>query len=514
MRVNLHILAHDLSSFSLQGTLRSDPWDRTIAFATTHAPTGAFRSDRLYVLEAATLDGLKSCSAPHASIICIGKPPASALAATPIADLLWTEESLSASRIAEEANAVIAAYSKWSDDLSELFAVNKPLRKVAERTEPIFDDPLWMWDAQFQTVFHVASEERYALPPDYKMHFDGTPWPISEVNAVNSTFREALAAREPHILPAMFGYESLCYNLFDNDAYIATLAVDNVTGKPFTIRDRILIKLFGDKLIHALKYEAHFSKHATYLMNEYLERLLSGEAIPRTDLSDALAKMGWSIDDSFFCIMAHQTQNTSYPDVFLIPAAESICDAFPHTVFSIHDGSILFVTDLTLSALTPYDLCGPLAERLSRSKLDMKIGVSTPFSDFAQVRFFYDQAHEAIHLGEERDPDQAITFFHDCILDSVIHKCVSGTVPETLFHPAISRLMRYDKANDGDLLRTLRTFLEQGMSMKKTSEALFMHRNTLLSRLKTIEEVGGITLDDHGTRLQCEIAFLLTKDMG
>lgn len=77
--------------------------------------------------------------------------------------------------------------------------------------------------------------------------------------------------------------------------------------------------------------------------------------------------------------------------------------------------------------------------------------------------------------------------FHDYILEEMIERCVSGTVPEALYLPGLSRLIRYDKANEGDLVKTLEEYLKNGMSMKKTSETMHMHRNTLLTRLKNRE---------------------------
>lgn len=512
MRVNMHMLASDLADLNLQGTLTSPVYERTLWFASLSVGADGFKNDRLYVLESDALAGADELPR-KANVICVGVPP-DALAANPgRANLLWTRNgSITAAALADRVNELIASYTAWADSLGRAFAVGKPLRKVAELSEPMFNNPIWMFDSQLQTVFHVASDKEVKLPENYRMHTDGKPWPIEEVNAVNEDFREALTSREPHVLPPMFGYESLCYNLFDGKQYMATLAVDNVSGRPFTARDKVLVKYLGDKMTPALKYEAHFSKHATYLVNEMLERLLEGVAVPQPDLQAALAHMGWGIKDSYFCVLAHQASDTSYPNVFLIPTAEEVCDRLPHTLFFITDGSILFVTNLTLSQLHPAQVCEPLARLLRKRGFSMKLGVSTPFSDFVQVRHFFDQAHEAIHLGERIDGEKPVYMFHDYILEAMVGRCVAGTVPEALYPPGLSRLMRYDRAHDGDLAKTLKEYLRNGMSKKRTSEALHMHRNTLLSRLKAIEELGRLDLDDHRTRVQLMMAFLLTQD--
>lgn len=509
----MHIIACDLSDMALEGKITSNPDDLRVCFASRYCKEEHFSSDRVYVLKADEFAEAIDKLTPRASILCIGKPKTSALPHSPKIDLLWTREQVSPSEVIDRINEAISKYKAWDDSINDAFSVSAPLRRIAELTEPMFENPIWMWDAQLQTVFHVAPKGKYEYPENYKMHNDGKPWPIAEVNSVNKDFKDALESREPHELSPMFGYISLCYNLYDGDTYIATLTVDNISGKDFNTRDKVLIKYLGDRMAHAIKYEAHFSRYATYIVNEQLNRLLEGSAVPKMDLQSALTDMGWDIADTYYCILAHQQESTFYPDVLLIPAAEAACGAVHDTLFFIIDGSILFVTNYSLSQVHPNSFNESINSMLRKKGFRLRLGVSTPFADFTQVRYFYDQAHDAIHLGERVDGSQDIYMFHDYILDAMISRCLTNTVPETLYPPELSRLIRYDAANDGNLVEVLKQYLACEMSMKRTAEALFMHRNTLLSRLKTIEQVGGFELGDYRKRLELMMAFALTDEI-
>lgn len=99
--------------------------------------------------------------------------------------------------------------------------------------------------------------------------------------------------------------------------------------------------------------------------------------------------------------------------------------------------------------------------------------------------------------------------FHDYILDCIVERCTEGTVAETLFPPGFSQLIRYDRDHNGDLVDTLSAYLDNGTSAKRTAEKLYMHRNTLLTRLKRIEEVGRFDLSDAKTRLLLTMAIAL-----
>lgn len=501
MHLNMHILAQDLADLDLHGKIHRQVYEYPLRLATILDDVAPIKTDRLYIATSADLDSRGHGIPRDATVLCIGKPDALPNEIADQITLLWTQRDISPLGLLERVNELFARYDDWIEATDDSFAHGRPLRCVAEQSEEIFDNPLWMWDSQNQTVFHVLTEGRYVLPPRYQMHVDQTPWPINELNAINDDFRRAMKNRDPYTLPPHFGYVSLCYNFFEGDEYVATLAVDGINGRGFTNRDRALLKVLGDRMSPGLIYEAHFGKHTTYLANEVLEQLLSGISVPYSRISSAFGSMGWSPDDSFYCILAHQPPATRYPAAFLIPIAQQICDKVPGIVFSISDDSIVFIANHTLANIHPDDACDEISKILDSHDIVMQLGVSTPFRNLSDVRFFRSQAHEAIHVGEGVDPHNKVFMFHDYVLKAIINRCLGGTIPQTLYPPSISRLLAYDKAHDGDLVYTLRAYLENDSSTKRTAEKLFMHRNTLLSRLNKIESVGKVDLKDYKTRL-------------
>jgi len=52
-----------------------------------------------------------------------------------------------------------------------------------------------------------------------------------------------------------------------------------------------------------------------------------------------------------------------------------------------------------------------------------------------------------------------------------------------------------------ELLKTLETYLDHGCSLVEAADALYIHRNTLLHRLKRIEELCDVDLRDPMQRL-------------
>ena len=57
-------------------------------------------------------------------------------------------------------------------------------------------------------------------------------------------------------------------------------------------------------------------------------------------------------------------------------------------------------------------------------------------------------------------------------------------------------LEQYDRIHDSQLLTTLDTLIHYNGSRRQASEALFLHRNTMAHRIRKIEEILGVSLDD------------------
>lgn len=78
----------------------------------------------------------------------------------------------------------------------------------------------------------------------------------------------------------------------------------------------------------------------------------------------------------------------------------------------------------------------------------------------------------------------------------------------------LDALRKYDERKNAQLVETVRTYLEQGMSVGRTATALFVHQNTIGLRLKKIEEVAGLSLQQAESWLQLKLALMAADVLG
>lgn len=80
---------------------------------------------------------------------------------------------------------------------------------------------------------------------------------------------------------------------------------------------------------------------------------------------------------------------------------------------------------------------------------------------------------------------------------------------ENFIYPGLEELKNYDQKQHTELYKTLTIYIETNGNMTETAERLFVHRNTAIYRIKTIEQLLGMTLDNEDFRLQLSFSFRL-----
>ncbi|MBQ3292051.1 MAG: helix-turn-helix domain-containing protein [Mogibacterium sp.] len=145
------------------------------------------------------------------------------------------------------------------------------------------------------------------------------------------------------------------------------------------------------------------------------------------------------------------------------------------------------------------------------SECHVKVGTSLPFEDISELKSHYDEAHDAFELGETIDPDLSIYTFEDYGLYVMLRTVESSENLSRYLHPALPKLAAYDLDNGSNLELTLHTYLKCACNTTETAESLFLHRNSVIYRLRRIEELCGIDLNDTDLRFRLRLSFAINN---
>ena len=137
----------------------------------------------------------------------------------------------------------------------------------------------------------------------------------------------------------------------------------------------------------------------------------------------------------------------------------------------------------------------------------LKAGISQEFSNLFHLSDYYEQTKMALQAGKTIDPMYWIYYYDNYILASCINEFTGRYSLRSLCPEGIAELIEYDKKNGRTFTYTLQTYLKNNSSLAKTARCLFIQRNALLYRLRRIQEITKLKLDNEDTRLLIQLFF-------
>lgn len=134
-------------------------------------------------------------------------------------------------------------------------------------------------------------------------------------------------------------------------------------------------------------------------------------------------------------------------------------------------------------------------------ELELKVGASGVFTELPMARLYYRQASIALHTCCSRKNKERWCCFEDLKLEYMCSNSQGEFPLECLMTRGFRKLMEHDEEGKTSYVETLRCYLYNNMNMAKTAQQMFVHRSTFLERIKRIEKILGMDLQDPDQRL-------------
>lgn len=187
-------------------------------------------------------------------------------------------------------------------------------------------------------------------------------------------------------------------------------------------------------------------------------------------------------------------------------------------------GGLVAPRDGGICALVPLGAGGETALRRDAERLredclalgadgQLTIAISRPGEGAAAVRRAYREAEQALGMGIRLlGPGRVVAFsglgLHRLLLAMQQHAELTDYYRDTL-----GPLVRYDRRTGSELVATLDAYFECLCSPTDTAARLGAHRNTVLYRMRRIEEIVGVTLSDARARFDLQLCLRIREVM-
>jgi len=147
----------------------------------------------------------------------------------------------------------------------------------------------------------------------------------------------------------------------------------------------------------------------------------------------------------------------------------------------------------------------------SEQNIRLAIGVGNACQTIGDYRRGFAEASEALQMGQTLNRDGGVTHFNDLGVYRYLYKIARMDDLRDMYQDQVARIANYDHRKGTDLLDTLETYLECAGNLTKTSNRLFVHRNTLIQRLDRLQSLCEIDLQERSNWLTLQVAIKVFK---
>ncbi len=174
-------------------------------------------------------------------------------------------------------------------------------------------------------------------------------------------------------------------------------------------------------------------------------------------------------------------------------------------------------TDIALIKETKHGIETKHIEKLAMSIADtlsgeffthVAVGIGTTVDSIKELAKSFKEAQAALEVGKVFDTDKAIVSYDNLGIARLIYQ-----LPTTLCETFLKEVFKRGSIQslEPEMLFTIQKFFENDLNVSKTSDKLFVHRNTLVYRLEKIKRITGLDLREFDQAIVFKIALMVNK---
>lgn len=400
-------------------------------------------------------------------------------------------------------------YKNWDWKLQQALHSSKPLDEMILASVEVFRNPMFIHDTNFYILADPAHVHGM-LDWDTDPRTERPIVPVSQINdfMVDSVYLEGMKAKGAVMYPQeQRGYQILYFNLWNEGRYEGRILVDEILS-PIQPGDFYALEYLGHLVEQCIKNKKIILMSVGNDIEHFFTDFLDGKVQNERQVVPYLNYLCWNRNDHYLCLslMSDQKEINMVSTMAILGQIEAqISSGYA----MMYGNSIAVIVNLSYLNSTSADIISKLALTLRDGLL--KAGISSECTDFMLVPQAYQQAHLALGFGRSSQSTFWYYYFEDYLLDYVVDCAGREISVKLLCAHCLHELREYDEENHTDLYHTLQVYLRLNRNVLQTSRELYIHRSTLMYRLKRIDKITGIDLDDPKECLKLSLSYYMLE---
>ena len=304
----------------------------------------------------------------------------------------------------------------------------------------------------------------------------------------------------------LYKTQIIFYNIFLQDNYLGRLIIEN-TYREFREGDYALVAWFGEYMRILMNRNRAFRFPASLEFEQMIYDLSLSRGKYREEYNATLAEAGWEPEDRYVCI-AITVNNDSVEDAVLQDGAHYLVEFFDSQYIFLHQGYLVQILNINRSSFSYEEMLRRMKIFLSNNALEA--GTSTIFQDFREMQIYVGQAMMMADYAL-RDRQKKLYEFDENVLPMMLSFFRKKGETDIYKIRHLQNLYHYDLVNNTELIKTLQCYLQQNLNISETSQAPYIARTTCLYRIRRIQEITHLNLEDPETNLYLRLILQLEQ---
>lgn len=188
------------------------------------------------------------------------------------------------------------------------------------------------------------------------------------------------------------------------------------------------------------------------------------------------------------------------------------------TIFTlIEKDGVIVIYDLPKTDQPVHELVGRLRDdiesfyQIYHKDITISAGGGDVFASVTGLKDSVTEARQALNMLHMCKRTGQYRMYEEMGIYQLLFSMKDNNMLERIVEEQIGILMTYDQENDSELLKTLDIYLQENCNIAKTTERLYVHRNTVKYRIKRIQELLKKDLHDVNVQFNLRLAFKIRK---
>ena len=492
MKLNLHIIFDNLSSYKTQILCDDSIEMNLIGIRYLPDLIDTCVKDYIYLTQADSSNLIQAIS-NGLSLLILGTVEDQLLQSENVKAILVLDTP-DIQTLFEHVLSTFDYYNQWENDLTHSFLTGTSIQTQLDICARVLDNPIALFDTSYVLIAKAGR-----VPDNYS----GTIWEsvikngYSLIEYIPAKYRTvdaiSIRTRKPIMCPPLDEISRERFigaTLMHNGTPFAKFGILNF--KEFTLGQLSLTWQIQSNLESSAQIINHIITTldgSSFLLNQ----LLDGTSVDSRHLSHFLQQKKWLIDDTYYLLRIIPKYNSEISDYDYPPYMFRIKETLPLAYVFYYDNTILSIchckygmesTDTICKSLTPLLQC-----------IDLTVGISMMHTGYDLLHSALLQCTAASQFGKKKYPDENVFFYQDIYSLHIMEALATKESAIYYCHPQIQRIALRKDPWELELIHTLEVYLQHGRSISATASKLYLHRNSLLNRIHSIEKLISINLD-------------------